>query len=70
MRTMLKSFNNKPRINGVFSRDDIPKINDRAYVINLDDKKVKEHSGFLNLLRETQLCILILLGLHIFHKKY
>ena len=33
-----KYYDNEPRFNGVFSRDDLPKkINDEAYVINLDE---------------------------------
>ena len=32
-----KYHQNKPKFNGVYSRDNLPnKINDRAYVINLD----------------------------------
>ena len=34
-----KYFNYKRRLNGVYSRDNLPWINDGAYVINLDDKK-------------------------------
>ena len=34
-------FNYKPRFNGVFSRNNIPRIKDGTYVINLDDKKNK-----------------------------
>ena len=30
-------YQNKPRFNGVYSRDNLPKIKDRAYVINLDE---------------------------------
>ena len=33
-----KYFQNEPRFNGVYSRDNFPKkIKDRAYVINLDE---------------------------------
>ena len=31
-----KYYENKPRFNGVYSRDNLPKIKDGAYVINLD----------------------------------
>ena len=35
---MQKYYQNKPRFNGVYSRDNLPKeINDGAYVINLDE---------------------------------
>ena len=32
-----KYYQNKPRFNGVYSRDNLPKIKDGAYVINLDE---------------------------------
>ena len=32
-----KYCQNKPRFNGVYSRDNLPKIKDGAYVINLDE---------------------------------
>ena len=44
-------------------------IKDEAYVINLDDKIVKEHNGSHHLLTEIQLYTLILLKLNILHKK-
>ena len=31
-----KCYQNQPRFNGVYSRDNLPKIRGRAYVINLD----------------------------------
>ena len=34
---MQKYYQNWPRFNGVYSRDNLPKIKDRAYVINLDE---------------------------------
>ena len=30
-------YETEPRFNGVISRDNLPKINDGAYVINLDE---------------------------------
>ena len=30
-------YKNKPRFNGVYSRDNLPKIKDGAYIINLDE---------------------------------
>ena len=30
-------YQNQTRFNGVYSRDDLPKINNGAYVINLDE---------------------------------
>ena len=32
-----KYYQNKPRFNGVYSRYNLPKIKDGAYVINLDE---------------------------------
>ena len=34
---MQKYYQNKPRFNGVFSRDNLPKIKYGSYVINLDE---------------------------------
>ena len=39
-----KYYQNEPRFNGVFSRDSLPnKMNDRVYVINLDECSDIEH---------------------------
>ena len=32
-----KNYQNEPRFNGVFSRDNLQKIKDRAYIVNLDE---------------------------------
>ena len=32
-----KYYQNEPTFNGVYSRDNLPKIKDRGYVINLDE---------------------------------
>ena len=32
-----KYYQNEPRFNGVFSRDNLPKIKNGAYIINLDE---------------------------------
>ena len=34
-----KFYQNEPKFNGVYSRNNLPKINDGAYVINLDEFK-------------------------------
>ena len=34
---MQKYYQNEPRFNGVYSRDNLPKIKDGAYIINLDE---------------------------------
>ena len=36
--TIIKYFNNEPTFNGLFSRENVPRIKDEAYMINLDDK--------------------------------
>ena len=32
-----KYYQNEPRLNGVYSRDNLPKIKDETYVISLDE---------------------------------
>ena len=34
-----KYYQNKPKLNGVYFRNNLPKIKDVAYVINLDEYK-------------------------------
>ena len=36
---ILKYYQNEPKFNGVYSRNNLPKIKDGAYVINLDEFK-------------------------------
>ena len=38
---MTNYFNDEPRFNGVSSRNNLPRLKDGAYVINLDDKNSK-----------------------------
>ena len=33
----IRKYQNEPRFNGVYSRNNLPKINDGAFVINLDE---------------------------------
>ena len=33
----MQKYQNEPRFNGFYSRDNLPKIKDGAYVINLDE---------------------------------
>ena len=41
-------FNDNPRFNCVFSRNNLPRIKNGAYVTNLDDKNSKgTHWGFI-----------------------
>ena len=39
-------FNFELRFNGIFSRNNLSRIKDAAYVLNPDDKKRKEHIEF------------------------
>ena len=36
-----KYYQNEPKFNGVYSRNNLPRIKDEAYVINLDEFKSK-----------------------------
>ena len=42
-------FNYKPKFNGVFSRNNLPRIKDEAFVINLDEKKKSNRTHWLSL---------------------
>ena len=63
-------FNYEPRFNGVFSRKNLPKIKDVAYVMNLDDKNSKGTQWVSLFIEKIQRHNLNLLELNIFHKKY
>ena len=39
---IIKNVNYEPRFNGVFSRDNLTRIKNRANVINVEDKQSKE----------------------------
>ena len=56
----------EPVFNGIFSRNNLPRIKHIVYVKNLDEKIVKEHIGFHYLLTKMLLYTLILLELNIF----
>ena len=60
-------FNDEPRFNLVFSRNNLSRINDEAYVINL---RTKERNLFHYLSTIIKLYTLTLLELNIFVKKY
>ena len=63
-------FNNKLGFNGVSSSNNLPRIKNGAYVINLDKKKLKEHIDFHYLFTRIQMYTLFFLELNIFHKNY
>ena len=55
-------YKNEPRFNGVYSRNNLPKtIKKEAYVINLDNMKIRVLIGLLYLLKLIKLFILIAL---------
>ena len=68
---MQKYYENEPRFNGVFSRDNLhQKIKDGAYVINLDEyKDAGTHWIALFCRKKTKIFISIVLVLNIFLKK-
>ena len=42
-----KNYQNESRFNDVHSRDNLPKVKDEAYVINLDEYSILELTGLL-----------------------
>ena len=65
-----KYYQNEPKFNGVFSRNNLPKkIKDGAYVINLDEYVVLVHIRLLYFVTEMKLFISIVLVLNMFLKK-
>ena len=55
-----KYYQNEPRFNGVYSRDNLRKIKDKAYIINLDEYSDMELIGLLRTCKIMMLLILIL----------
>ena len=55
-----KYYQNEPRFNGVYSRDNLRKIKDKAYIINLDEYSDMELIGLLRTYKIMMLLILIL----------
>ena len=55
-----KYYQNEPRFNGVYSRDNLRKIKDKAYLINLDEYSDMELIGLLRTYKIMMLLILIL----------
>ena len=65
-----KYYENEPKFNGVFSRDNLPKkIKDGAYVINLDEYADTGTHWIALFCKKMKLFILIVLVLNIFLKK-
>ena len=67
---ILKCYQNEPRFNGVFSRDNLPKkIKDEAYVINLDEYADVDTHWIDLFVTEIKLFISVVLVLNMFLKK-
>ena len=65
-----KYYQNEPRFNGIFSKNNLPKkIKDGAYVISLDEYADVVHIGLLYFVTELKLFSSIVLVLNIFLKK-
>ena len=64
-----KYYQNEPRFNAVYSRNNLPKIKDGAYVINLDEYSDMKFVGLLCMHWIILLLILIVLELNIFQNK-
>ena len=65
-----KYYKNKPRFNGVFSRNNLPKkIKDGAYITNLDEYADAGTHWVVLFCKKMKLFILIVLVLNIFLKK-
>ena len=68
-------YQKEPKFNGVYSRNNLPRIKDGAYVINLDEyESIETHPTALHVMiiiekHLTMQHILIALELNIFEKK-
>ena len=58
-------FNYKPRFNGVFSANNLSRVKDGSYVINLNDRNSKETHWISLFIIKMQLYTLILFQLNI-----
>ena len=62
-------YQNEPRSNGVYSRDNVPKqIKDEAYVINLDEYKDTGTHWIALFCKKKKLFVLMVLELNIYLK--
>ena len=63
-------YQNEPRFNGVFSKDNLPKkIKHGAYITNLHSMQVLVSTGLLYFVKKAKLFIWIVLVLSMFLKK-
>ena len=66
----IRKYENEPKFDGVYSRNNLSKINDGAYIINLDEyKSIGTHQAalYVNAKNETYFNIF---GLNVFQKKF
>ena len=63
-----KYYQNEPRFNGVYSRDNLPRIKDRVHII-LISTLILELIGLLCMYEIKMLLILIVLELNTFQRK-
>ena len=64
-----KYYQNEPKFNGVYSRNNLSKIKDWTYIINLDDYKSIETHWIALYVNTENVNTLIVLELNIFQKK-
>ena len=65
-----KYYQNKPKFNGFYSRNNLRKIKDGTYVINLDEFKSIRIPWIAWYVNGNKIMILIALELKIFQKKF
>ena len=66
----IQKYENEPKFDGVYSKNNLSKINDGAYIINLDEyKSIGTHKAalYVNAKNETYFNIF---GLNVFQKKF
>ena len=67
---IIKYFNYEPRFNTVFTRDNLPRIKDRTYDIDLDDKQSKAAHWVSLFIDRYTVVYFDFLELNIFVQKY
>ena len=65
-----KYYQNEPKFNGVYSKNNLPKIKDGTYVINLDVYKPIGTHWIALYVNDNNVTHLIALELNIFQKKF
>ena len=64
-----KDYQNEPKFNGVYSRNNLPKIKDGTYVINLDGYKSIGTHWIALYTNDNNITYLIALELNVFQNK-